>query len=188
MQEKNLKNFFQREMKSLIVPGMMLVLGLLFMILKAGIISALVIILGVMLITSGIALGFTLLSRISYFTIVFAALLILFGIICVTDSFGVSGFVIRIIGLSILVNALVRIFEERTVKGKGSFKAYMIVDGVTAALGLVLLIFPLSSVDAIFIVIGIFMLILGISNIISAYSFYKNGGYVNDGSDVVWEE
>ena len=188
MQEKNLKNFFQREMKSLIVPIMMLVLGILFMCFKAGIISALVIILGVLLILGGVALAFTLLSKMNYFTIFGAAMLVLFGILCVTDSFGVSKFVIRIIGLCILLNALVRIFAERTVKGKGSFKAYMTVDGVTAALGLVLLIFPLSSVDAIFIVIGIFMLILGITNIISSYSFYKNGRYVSDGSDVVWEE
>lgn len=188
MQEKNLKNFFQKEAKSLAIPLMMVILGALFIILKAGIVSALVTILGVLLIIGGVALGLTLLSNVNPLTIFAAATLIILGIVCITDSFGVSGFVLRVIGFCIMVNALIRIFTERSLKGKSGFKAFMINDGITAALGFVLLVFPLQAVDAAFIVIGIFMLIMGISNIVMSYRYYKHGHYVNDGSGVVWEE
>ena len=188
MQEKNIKSFIQSEAKSLAIPLMMIILGALFIAIKGAIVSALVTIVGVILIVGGVVLFLTLFSRLEPFTIAGAGILVLIGIFCVTDSFGVSGFILTVVGIFIFVNAIIRIFVERTLRGNASYKRYLINDIITAALGLILMIMPKTAADAIFIVVGIFMVILGVSNIISAYAFYKNGRYVDDGSDVVWEE
>ena len=188
MEDKSLKNFFKTETKSLAVPLLMVVIGALFIILRDGILSALVTIVGVLLIVGGVIIGFSLLSALDPFALIGAALLVLCGIICVTNAFGVSNIVLTVLGVCILVNSLVRLFIERSLKGSSSFKRYMINDLLTAVLGVVLILVPHDAAGAVFLVMGIFMVILGVSNIISAYSYYKNGRYVNDGTDVVWEE
>lgn len=188
MEEKNFKSFLKREAKSLAIPLMMIVLGALFIAIKSAILSALVTIVGVLLIVGGVALGLSLLSAMEPLTVIGAAILVLMGIICVTNAFGVSGFILMVIGICIFVNALFRIFIERSLRGSNGFKNYLINDIITAILGVVLMIMPKTAADAFFVVVGIFMVILGISNIISSYLFYKNGRYVNDGTDVVWEE
>ncbi len=188
MEEKNFKRFLKREAKSLAIPLMMIVLGALFIAIKSAILSALVTIVGVLLIVGGVALGLSLLSAMEPLTVIGAAILVLMGIICVTNAFGVSGFILMVIGICIFVNALFRIFIERSLRGSSGFKNYLINDIITAILGVVLMIMPKTAADAFFVVVGIFMVILGISNIISSYLFYKNGRYVNDGTDVVWEE
>lgn len=189
MQERNLKNFFQKEAKTVAVPLIMLILGALFIILKGGILSALVTILGVLLIIGGVGLGLSLITKISPLTIFIAATLIILGVVCITDAFGVSKIVLRVIGFCILINAVLRMFEERVIKGRSAnYKAYVINNAITAALGLVLLVLPQITADAFFVIMGIIMVIMGITNLISSYSFYKHGGYVNDGSGVVWEE
>lgn len=188
MADKSLKNFFKTETKSLAVPLLMVVIGALFIILRDGILSALVTIVGVLLIVGGVIIGFSLFSNLDPFAIIGAALLVMFGIICVTNAFGVSNFVLTVLGVCILVNSLVRIFVERSMKGSAGFKGYMINDILTAILGVILIMVPRDAAAAVFLVLGIFMVILGISNIIAAYSYYKNGRFVNDGTDVVWEE
>ncbi len=188
MQDKNLKGFVEKEMKSLIIPMMMLVLGLLFIVLKGGIIDTLVVIVGVLMIIGGGFFLFSLVNGMNPLAIFGGSMLLLFGIVCVTNAFGVSNFVLRLIGFCILVNALLRIFTERTMKGHKEFQIYMINDGITALLGVVLLFLPRTASDVFFVIIGILMMILGVSNVISAYKFYKNGRYISDGSDVVWEE
>jgi len=188
MEEKNFKSFLKRETKSLAIPLMMIILGALFIAIKSAILSALVTIVGVLLIVGGVALGLSLLSAMEPLTVIGAAILVLMGIICVTNAFGVSGFILMVIGICIFVNALFRIFIERSMRGSNSFRNYLINDVITAVLGLVLMLMPKTAADAFFVVVGIFMVILGISNMISSYTFYKNGRYINDGTDVVWEE
>ncbi|MBR3538930.1 MAG: DUF308 domain-containing protein, partial [Eubacterium sp.] len=179
MADKSLKNFFKTETKSLAVPLLMVVIGALFIILRDGILSALVTIVGVLLIVGGVIIGFSLFSNLDPFAIIGAALLVMFGIICVTNAFGVSNFVLTVLGVCILVNSLVRIFVERSMKGSAGFKGYMINDILTAILGVILIMVPRDAAAAVFLVLGIFMVILGISNIIAAYSYYKNGRFVN---------
>ena len=188
MEEKNFKSFLKREAKSLAIPLMMIVLGALFIAIKSAILSALVTIVGVLLIVGGVALGLSLLSAMEPLTVIGAAILVLMGIICVTNAFGIKKNKKMVIGICIFVNALFRIFIERSLRGSSGFKNYLINDIITAILGVVLMIMPKTAADAFFVVVGIFMVILGISNIISSYLFYKNGRYVNDGTDVVWEE
>ena len=36
--------------------------------------------------------------------------------------------------------------------------------------------------------IQVFLLILGVTNLITAYKVYRDGKFVDDGTDVVWEE
>ena len=89
----------------------------------------------------------------------------------------------------ILVNSGFRIYDAYQIKGKtDNFVKYVINDIITFVLGLVLLCFSLNAVGAVVRVVGVFMLILGVTNVITAVKVYKDGRFVDDGSDIVWEE
>jgi uncharacterized membrane protein HdeD (DUF308 family) len=55
-------------------------------------------------------------------------------------------------------------------------------------LGIVLVAIPLDIASTLVMIIGVIMIILGISNIITVIRVYRDGRYIDDGSDVVWEE
>ena len=56
-------------------------------------------------------------------------------------------------------------------------------------MGIVLFFIPTTVASVVVIVLGVILAVLGISNIITVFKVYRDGGrYVDDGSDVVWEE
>ena len=55
-------------------------------------------------------------------------------------------------------------------------------------LGIVLLIIPMTIAGAVVIVLGAFLFVIGISNVITCVRVYKDGCFVDEGTDVVWEE
>ena len=118
--------------------------------------------------------------------------LFILGLISVINPSWVATFFLKVIGLCVFLNSLIRIITEHSLKGKTSkYSFYFITDIVTAAVGLLLFLFPttwLQSVSFLFYVFGILLMVLGIFNIYTAYKVYKEGRYVNDGTDVVWEE
>ena len=60
---------------------------------------------------------------------------------------------------------------------------------LTLILGFVLLFFPLDAATTVVMILGIFMTVMGISNLITVFKVYRDGGrYIDDGSGVVWEE
>lgn len=187
--EKNFINFIKKDTKSLVVPLLMMVLGVLFVVKRAGVLSFAVQLIGILFIVIAVVLGFSLLAAFAPSVIIFAGLLLIIGIAFLVNPGSLIGFVIMAVGFIILINSILRIFDARRVRGKDKdFVKYVANDILTAILGFLLFFLSDSVADAIFIIIGIFMTVLGISNIYTAYRVYKGGRYIDDGTDVVWEE
>ena len=190
--EKNFPNFVKYESKSYTIPLIMFVLGLLFVLIQGNVLDVIVTILGVVLMIGGVVMGISLMSNFSPLTVFVASMLFIMGIICVANPGWVAGFFLKVVGLCILLNALIRIVTEHSLKGKSEkYNFYLMIDVVSLVIGLLLFLFPkawLDGVSWLFIVFGVILIILGLFNLYSAFKVYKEGRYVNDGTDVVWEE
>ncbi|MBR0146587.1 MAG: DUF308 domain-containing protein [Eubacterium sp.] len=190
--EKNFPNFVKYESKSYTIPLIMFVLGLLFVLIQGNVLDVIVTILGVVLMIGGVVMGISLMSNFSPLTVFVASMLFIMGIICVANPGWVAGFFLKVVGLCILLNALIRIVTEHSLKGKSEkYNFYLMIDVVSLVIGLLLFLFPkawLDGVSWLFIVFGVILIILGVFNLYSAFKVYKEGRYVNDGTDVVWEE
>lgn len=187
--DKNLINFLKKDSKALIVPIFMIIFGILFIVKRAGVLSFAVQLIGVFFIVAAVVLGFSLIAAFVPSAVVFAVILLAVGIMFLTNPGDLIKFVIMIVGLTIMINAILRIFEAKALRGKDKdFMKYIANDILTAVLGFVLFFLSGTVADAVFIIIGIIMTVLGLSNIYTAYKVYKGGRFVDDGSDVVWEE
>ncbi len=189
MNKKSIKDFFQKSGSAVAIPLIMVILGLFFIFFPGSAISITVKVVGIAFVVIGAIMAGSLLAAYSPYTMTTAIILILFGILCIASPGFIASFVIKAIGIMILINELIRIYEAYKIKGKSDkFIQYVIVDILTLILGIVLIAIPLDIAGAIVIVIGVILLVLGISNIITAIRVYKDGRYVDDGTDVVWEE
>ncbi|MBO4591367.1 MAG: DUF308 domain-containing protein [Eubacterium sp.] len=189
MKNKSIKDFFEKNASSLSVPLIMIIIGLLFIFAPGGAVSFTVSVIGVIFVVVGLIMAGTLLASYSPFTMGISVALIVFGIICIARPAAIADFIIKVIGIVILVNSGFRIYDAYQIKGKtDNFVKYVINDIITFVLGLVLLCFSLNAVGAVVRVVGVFMLILGVTNVITAVKVYKDGRFVDDGSDIVWEE
>ena len=189
MNKKSIKDFFEKNASSLAVPLIMIVIGLLFALAPGGAVNLTVTVIGVIFIVVGVILAGTLLAAYSPFTMAVSIVLVLFGIICIARPSAIADFIIKAIGIVILVNSGLRIYDAYQIKGKSdNFVKYIVNDIITLVLGLILVCFSLNAVGAVVRVVGVIMLILGITNVITAIKVYKDGRFIDDGSDVVWEE
>ncbi len=190
--EKNFTNFVKFESKRYVIPFIMLILGILFILLKGNVLDVLVTVLGVILMIIGVILGLSLMNNSSPLVIFGASTVFILGLISVVNPGWVANFFLKVVGLCILLNAVIRLVVEHSLKGKSDkYNIYFITDLVTAVVGLLLFLFPktwLESVSFLFYVIGILLVVLGIFNLYTSYKVYKEGRYVNDGTGVVWEE
>lgn len=184
------KSFFQRCGNSLAMPFIMVILGLFLIIWGDEAVDLVVRMMGVILLVAGVGLGCTLLAGISPVTMTFAVLLVVTGLICIITPKGVASYVMVVIGVFILVNSILRIRDAYKIKGQTDFfKQFIINDLITLVFGFVLIVFNRWLIVNAAIVLGIIVLILGITNLLTAMKVYHDGGrYVDDGSDVVWEE
>ena len=179
LNKKSLKDFFQKNTHSLAVPAIMLVLGILFVIFPEGFIGVTVKVVGLVLVLIGVIIACTLMSRYSPLILSIAIVFVVFGLVCIAFP----GFVAS------LISAGMRVYDAYRVKGKSdNFIQYIIVDAATILLGLVLLLIPLDLAGTIVRIVGIIMIVIGLSNVITIIRVYRDGKYVDDGSDVVWEE
>lgn len=189
MNTKSIKGFFEKNSRALIVPAVMIVLGLFFILFPQNAISLTVKVVGVVFVLIGAVLACTLIARFSRFTVAIAAALMLFGIVCIAASGVVASFIIKIIGCIVIVNSVMRIYDAYKIKGSSDhFIEYIVNDVATLVLGIVLLLIPMTIVGAAVIVLGAFLLVIGISNVITCARVYRDGSFVDDGTDVVWEE
>ncbi len=190
--EKNFTNFVKYESKRYAIPFLMLILGLLFILLNGNVLDVLVTVLGVCMLIGAVVLGISLLNQSSPGLILGVSALFIMGLISVINPNWVSNFFLKVVGLCIFLNSLIRLIVEHSLKGKSNrYMVYFITDIVSAVVGLLLFLFPktwLESVSFLFYVIGFLLVILGIFNLYTAFKVYKEGRYVNDGTDVVWEE
>ncbi len=190
--EKNFMNFVKFESKRYAIPFIMLLLGLLFILLQGNVLSVLVTVLGVLLMIAGVVMGFSLLSAMSPLVIFAASSIFILGLVSVINPTWVATFFLKVVGLGMFLNALIRIITEHSLKGKSQkYTFYFIIDVITGGVGILLFLFPMSWLTAasfLFYVFGVILMLLGVFNLYTAYKVYKEGRYVNDGTDVVWEE
>ena len=189
MNKKSIKDFFQKNSSALVVPLIMIVLGIFFVFFPGSAIGITVKVVGIVLVIIGAILACSLIAAYSPLSMAIAIILIIFGIVCIASPAFITAFVIKAIGICIVINSLVRIYDAYKIKGRSdSFVQYVIVDILTLVLGVVLMVAPLGIASSIVMVIGIILLVLGVTNVITVIRVYKDGRYVDDGSDVVWEE
>jgi Uncharacterized conserved protein len=184
------KDFLKKNSKSLVVPIILIVIGLFMIFHPVGWVSLIVKILGILFVVAGVLMGCSTIASISSPTMLIAIILVLLGIICLAMSDSVSTLILIVIGVCMIVNSIISIHDAYIIKGKSDhFLAYVINDIITLVIGIVLLFLPSTFEGAIAITIGVILCIMGISNIITVFRVYHDGGrYVDDGTDVVWEE
>ena len=189
MNKKNIKNFFEKEGVSLIMPIIMIIIGAFFIFHSGSAVSLTVKVVGVAFVIIGAILACTLLAAYSSMTMAIAIIIMIFGIICIAFPQTIAAFIIKAIGIMVLLNAAFRIHDAYLIKGRSdNFILYIINDIITLILGLILVAIPLDIAGTLVIIIGVVMLVMGVSNIITVIRVYRDGRYVDDGTDVVWEE
>lgn len=186
---KTWKSFIQKNGKSLAVPLLMIILGLIFAFARANALSVTVRIVGVVLILAGAYLGCTLISLFSPLVLTSAILIAVFGILCLAMPGPISNFLVRILGIIVLVNGLMRTGDAYAIKGKSDdFVKYMISDVVTAVIGLVMIFLPGEMSSAFSIILGVILIVAGVLQLITAFRVFRDGKYVDGEGSVVWEE
>lgn len=185
-----LLDFIKKNSRNLAVPTIMLIIGLFFIIKPDGALDITVKVVGVLFVIVGVLLGCSLMAAVSTVSMVLAVALVLIGIICLAASGFVASLILKVIGLCVTVNSIMSIHDAYVVKGKSdNFLAYIINDIITLIVGIVLFFIPTTVASVVVVVLGVILAVLGISNIITVFKVYRDGGrYVDDGSDVVWEE
>lgn len=189
MGTKSLKDFFSKNMGALVVPTVMILLGLFFIIHPTNAIGLTVKIVGVIFVIVGLIMAGTVLAAYSSITMALSITLIVIGIVGIALANKLVNIVITVLGIIFIINSVIRIYDAYKVKGRSdNFIKYIIIDIATLILGLVFTFMPNNVADTVVMIIGIILLILGIFNVITVVRVYRDGRYIDDGSEVVWEE
>ncbi len=186
--EKSFRHFINEEFRNLILPLIMLVLGVFFIVNPGAVIKIAVWIIGIGLLVAGIVFAILAYKEGGgIFKIILSVVCIVTGIISVLVPTAVAYFVVKMFGIMILVNAIIHIIEVKRLRGENKILPYIVTDIVTMIIGAVLVFTPFTVPTIMLIIIGVFMVIVSILDMINAYVVFRNGKYVNDGN-VVWEE
>ena len=87
---------------------------------------------------------------------------------------------LKLLGIIILVNSALRIHDAYEIKGiSDKFMFYIINDIITLVLGIILIIMPISAAKVFVIIVGVLMVLLGVSNIVTAVKVYLDGKYID---------
>lgn len=188
--DKSFGGFMKRCGNSLAMPLIMVIIGL-FMIIWGDVAVEMVVrMIGIVVLVVGVALACTMLAQYSPVTMVFSVILAVTGLICIVSPTGVADYVMVIIGIFMLINSVLRIRDAYRIKAQTNFfKQFIINDLVTLVLSFFMIFFKSLILSSLARFFGIIILILGITNLMTAIKVYYDGGrYVDDGTDVVWEE
>ncbi len=182
--------FIKKNSKGLVVPAILIILGLFMIFHPNGWMALIVRVLGILFVLAGVLLGCSLIAAVSPYTMALAIALVVIGIICLALPNPLSELILNVIGICMIINSVVSIHDAYVIKGKSdNFIKYIIIDIITLIIGIVLFFVPSTVEGIVVVIIGIVLAVIGISNMITVFRVYRDGGrYINDGSDVVWEE
>jgi len=189
MKEK-IRTFFQKEGKALVMPVVMVVIGLLFVLFPGSAISATGKLVGIVLVVVGAFIGCSLMATFTPIMAGLACCLVVLGIISIAAPGMVAGIILKVIGVLILIHAVIRLMDAYKVKSEvKSFKFYLSIDMFSLAVGILLVFVPHLVANWVVIVVGIVLLVSGLSNTVSSFKLYGEGRYLeNDKDGAVWEE
>ena len=190
MNNNSFAAFIKKNGKGLVVPTILVIMGLFMIFHPTGWMDVIVRVLGILFVIAGVLLGCSLFAVLSPFTMALAIALVVIGIICLALPGQLSDLILKVVGICMIINSIVSIHDAYVIKGKSdNFIKYIIVDILTLVIGIVLFFVPSDVKGVVGIVIGIILAVIGISNMITVFRVYRDGGrYVDDGTDVVWEE
>ena len=185
---KNFFRFMTEDSKSMVVPVLMIILGIIFIINPGAILSTLVKVIGILLIIAGVITVISKFDKMTPNVVVIAALFGILGIVFLVFSGKIASGFIKVFGLIILVNSCAKLWEayklQKKFEGnKAGWKVFMCIDGITALFGIILLFVPHSIAT----IIGIFLVVIGVVNLANAFLVFNNG-YVVYGKDVVMKK
>ena len=186
---RGFKHFFKTKYKDLIVPSAMLIFGLIFAVAPGVSMATIVRFLGVFMLISAAILGAISYYNRTYLLLGISIAIFLTGAICALTPGFVASFTISLVGFIILFNAVLRIYTTIQLrKDEKNIVPFLINDIITGVIGIIMIINPFGAAAGVIRILGIIIVIFGITNLIEVIRVYRNGKYVDDGSDVVWEE
>ncbi len=189
MSDRNIGTFLKDKTSELIVPAIMFIIGLIAFFSPGRVLNIVGYIVGSLLLLGAFILGVSGYQKQRMGSLIVGVICGVIAILFLVNPGGRILFLLKILGFIIIVNSIMGILEIRASKSglSGSWIRYAIFEIVSAAVGAFLFFVTEDTTGTIISVLGVLLIISGITNAISAYKAYKYGRPVNDGN-VVWEE
>ncbi len=175
--QKLMKSFYK---SSLLTSGVLLLIGLLLLFKSNDTIIALSYILGCILIVLGLIalINFFRKSSINAFNdlnIVYGIVTIIFGTLIISNPTAIATFIPFVVGLGILVSSSIKLAYSIELKNDNDalWQSTLIMAAIGAGCGILILFNPFKTSLMVFKIIGIFIIIYSILDIISIYQIKK---------------
>lgn len=185
--QKLIKSFYK---SSLLTSGILLLIGLLLLFKSTDTIVALSYILGCILIVLGIIaiINFFRKSSIDVFNdlnIIYGIVTIVFGTLIISNPTAIATFIPFVVGLGILISSSIKLAYSIELKNDRNelWQSTLIMAAIGAGCGILILFNPFKTSLAVFKIIGIFIIIYAVLDIISIYQIkktFKKSNHSND--------
>lgn len=185
--QKLIKSFYK---SSLLTSGILLLIGILLLFKSTDTIIALSYILGCILVVLGIIaiINFFRKSSIDAFNdlnIVYGIVTIVFGTLIISNPTAIATFIPFVVGLGILISSSIKLAYSIELKNDNDelWQSTLIMAAIGAGCGILILFNPFKTSLAVFKIIGIFIIIYSILDIISIYQIKKTFKNSKDNND-----
>ena len=175
--QKLMKSFYK---SSLLTSGILLLIGLLLLFKSTDTIIALSYIIGCVLMVLGIVaiINFFIESSINAFNdlnIVYGIVTIILGTLIITNPTAIATFIPFVVGLIILISSSIKLAYSIELKNDNDilWQPTLIMAAIGAGCGILILFNPFKTSLMVFKIIGIFILIYAILDIISIFQIKK---------------
>lgn len=175
--QKLIKSFYK---SSLLTSGILLLIGFLLLFKSTDTIVALSYILGCILIVLGIIaiINFFRKSSIDVFNdlnIIYGIVTIVFGTLIISNPTAIATFIPFVVGLGILISSSIKLAYSIELKNDHDelWQSTLIMAAIGAGCGILILFNPFKTSLAVFKIIGIFIIIYAVLDIISIYQIKK---------------
>jgi len=175
--QKLMKSFYK---SSLLTSGILLLIGLLLLFKSTDTIIALSYIIGCVLMVLGIVaiINFFRESSINAFNdlnIVYGIVTIILGTLIITNPTAIATFIPFVVGLIILISSSIKLAYSIELKNDNDilWQPTLIMAAIGAGCGILILFNPFKTSLMVFKIIGIFILIYAILDIISIFQIKK---------------
>lgn len=175
--QKLMKSFYK---SSLLTSGILLLIGLLLLFKSNDTIIALSYILGCILIVLGLIalINFFRKSSINAFNdlnIVYGIVTVIFGTLIISNPTAIATFIPFVVGLGILISSSIKLAYSIELKNDHDalWQSTLIMAAIGAGCGILILFNPFKTSLMVFKIIGIFIIIYSILDIISIYQIKK---------------
>ena len=168
--QKLIKSFYK---SSLVTSAILLIIGILLLFKSTDTIIAISYIIGTILIVIGIVGIFTFFKESSVkisndLNIVYGLVSIILGALIISHPTAIATFIPYVIGVAILINSAIKLTYAMEAKNSGDdiWKSSLVMAAISALCGILIVFNPFEASVAVFKIIGAFMVIYSILDII----------------------